>query len=115
ASAASRGAIQDASSNGVDSVALMRTVTRWSARVDSAAGAVGAAEQAFRIATGSRPGPVFLSLPLDVGTARSRLPPLSIVEPVQAGPPDLSVCREVTHRMRRAKRPLIVAGNGVRG
>ena len=115
ASASSRGAIQDASSNGVDSVALMRTVTRWSARVDSAAGAVGAAEQAFRMATGSRPGPVFLSLPLDVGTARSRLPPFSIVEPVPLGPPDLSVCREVTHRMRRAKRPLIVAGNGVRG
>jgi acetolactate synthase-1/2/3 large subunit len=115
ASAASRGALQDASTNGVDSVALMRTVTRWSARVDSPEGAAGAAEQAFRMATGERPGPVFLSLPLDVGSARSRLPSLSIGSAVASASPDLAVCREVALRLRRAKRPLIIAGNGARG
>jgi acetolactate synthase-1/2/3 large subunit len=114
ASAASRGAIQDASSNGVDSVALMRTVTRWSARVDSAAGAVGAAEQAFRAATGPRPGPVFLSLPLDVGNAGGRTQRVAIAEAAPAVAPDLAACREIVQRLRRAKRPLIVAGNGAR-
>ncbi len=114
ANAASRGAVQDASANGVDSLALMRTVTRWSARVDSAAGAAGAAEQAFRAATGARPGPVFLSLPLDVGAARSRLPSLSIGSAAAPPSPDVAVCREVAQRLRRAKRPLLIAGNGAR-
>jgi acetolactate synthase I/II/III large subunit len=115
ASAASRGAVQDASANGIDSIALMRTVTRWSARVDSAAGAAGAAEQALRAATGVRPGPVFLSLPLDVGTtARSRSPALSIASAPGATSPDGPTCREIAQRLRRAKRPLIIAGNGAR-
>ncbi len=112
---ASRGAMQDSSSNSIDSVALMRTITRWSARVDSAAGATGAAEQAMRAATGPRPGPVFLSLPLDVGTARGRSIPLSIGDPAPPPAPDPMACREIAQRLRRAKRPLLIAGNGARG
>jgi acetolactate synthase-1/2/3 large subunit len=116
AAATSRGAMQDSSSNSVDAVALMRTVTRWSARVDSAAGAAGAAEQALRIATGPRPGPVFLSLPIDVGNARiSRFPAMSMSDAASSAVPDLSLCAEVVQRLRRAKRPLIIAGNGARG
>ncbi|HEX4448359.1 MAG TPA: thiamine pyrophosphate-binding protein [Polyangiaceae bacterium] len=116
AAATSRGAMQDSSSNSVDAVALMRTVTRWSARVDSAAGAAGAAEQALRIATGPRPGPVFLSLPIDVGNARiSRFPTMSLGDAAMGAVPDAALCAEVMQRLRRAKRPLIIAGNGARG
>jgi|HubBroStandDraft_6_1064221.scaffolds.fasta_scaffold121314_2 acetolactate synthase-1/2/3 large subunit len=114
AAATSRGAIQDSSSNGIDSVALMRTVTRWSARVDSVAGAQGAAEQAYRAATGARPGPVFLSLPLDVGSGRGRPHAISVADEGPPPTPDAAVCREIMHRLRRARRPLIVAGNGAR-
>ena len=115
ATATSRAAMQDSSSNSVDSVALMRTVTRWSARVDNAAGAAGAAEQAFRVATGARPGPVFLSLPIDVGVARARQSPMWIGEQGAPQAPDPAMCRGIAQRLRRAKRPLIVAGNGARG
>jgi acetolactate synthase-1/2/3 large subunit len=115
AAATSRAAMQDSSANGVDSVALLRTVTRWSARVDHAAGAAGAAEQACRVATGVRPGPVFLSLPIDVGISRARLSPMWIGEQPAEEAPDPALCREVAQRLRRAKRPLIVAGNGARG
>jgi acetolactate synthase I/II/III large subunit len=116
AGATSRGAMQDSSTNSFDAVAMMRTVTRWSARIDSAAGAAGAAEQALRMATGPRPGPVFLSLPIDVGNARvSRFPPFSLGEPALSSMPDATLCREVVQRLRRAKRPLIIAGNGARG
>jgi acetolactate synthase-1/2/3 large subunit len=112
--AASRAAMQDSSSNAVDSVAMMRTVTRWSSRVDNAAGAAGAAEQAIRMATGPRPGPVFLSLPIDVGTSRTRIAPVLVGEPDAPQAPDPAFCRDVARRLRRAKRPLIVAGNGAR-
>ena len=62
-SASSRGAIQDASANGLDAVAMMRTVARWSARIEDPADAPGTIEQAMRIACGPNPGPVFLSIP----------------------------------------------------
>ena len=62
-SAMSRGAIQDTSSNALDAVSMMRTVSRWSVRVGSSDDAAGIVEQAYRIATGNRPGPVSLSCP----------------------------------------------------
>jgi acetolactate synthase-1/2/3 large subunit len=114
-SAATRGAFQDASSNSIDSVALLRTATRWSARVDSAAGAVGAAEQAMRIACGDRPGPVFLSVPLDVGSAPARLGVIRRPERVATRRVDVLACSEAAKTLACAKRPLLVLGNGARG
>jgi acetolactate synthase-1/2/3 large subunit len=109
-----RGALQDASSNGIDSVALLRTVTRWSARVDSARVAVGIAEQAVRIACGPRPGPVFLSMPVDVGAERATDFPVLGGESLVDAPPDRQACGEIARRLRRARRPLLVVGNGAR-
>ncbi len=115
ATAASRGAIQDATSNGLDVVAMLRTITRWSARIDSAAGAVGAAEQAMQIAMGPRPGPVFLSLPLDVGSALTHAMRLVPSEPPPEPPADPHSCRTAARALSGARRPLLVVGNGARG
>src|SRR5882672_9373629 len=49
ARSAGRGAVQDSSSSSIDIVSMLRTVTRWSARVDDAAGAVGAARRALHM------------------------------------------------------------------
>jgi acetolactate synthase-1/2/3 large subunit len=113
-SAQSRGAMQDTSSNALDAVALMRTVSRWSARIGSADDAAGLVEQALRIASGPRPGPVFLSIPLDVSSANARRIPLALgdVSPPQA--PDRLACNEIARALRRARRPLLVVGNGAR-
>jgi acetolactate synthase I/II/III large subunit len=115
-SASGRGALQDSSSSGIDSVAMLRTVTRWSARVDSASQALGAVEQALQIATGPRPGPVFLSIPLDVGNHRAQPTPVSpaLVEPHPNGRPDPIACAEIVACLLRARRPLLVVGNGAR-
>jgi len=114
ATAASRGAIQDATSNGLDVVAMLRTITRWSARIDSAAGAVGAAEHAMRIAMGPRPGPVFLSLPLDVGSALTHSTHLAPSDSPPEPPADGEACRAAARSLASARRPLIVVGNGAR-
>ena len=113
-SAQGRGAIQDASSNALDGVALMRTVCRWSARIQSAEDAPGMVAQALAVACGPRPGPVFLSLPLDVGNARARSTPLSRPQPAAPAAPDSSACAEAAKQLHHAKRPLLVLGNGAR-
>jgi acetolactate synthase-1/2/3 large subunit len=114
AAAMGRAAIQDASSSGLDCVAMLRSITRHSGRVDAPSAAVGAVEHAFRIATGARPGPVFLSLPLDVSAAS--LERVSAVVPDVGSPclPDSGACREIAAALVAARRPLLVAGNGAR-
>lgn len=112
--ATGRAAIQDASSSGLDCVAMLRSITRYSGRVDAPFAAVGAIEQAFRIATGPRPGPVFLSLPLDVSGAC--LEHVSAIVPDVGLPylPDSGACRDIATALMSARRPLLVAGNGAR-
>ena len=111
----SRGALHDTSVGGLDGMALMKTVTRHAVRVDASENAVSAVEDALRIATGPRPGPVFISLPLDVASAvmaPSRVVP-SVPPPVPA--PDQNACAEVARALHQARRPVLVIGNGARG
>jgi acetolactate synthase I/II/III large subunit len=110
-----RGALHDTSPGGLDGLAMLRTITRFSARIESADAAISTVEEAIRLAMGPRPGPVFLSLPLDVGNALSRATPSF---PGPAAPPllpDPTACARVAIALREAVRPLLVLGNGARG
>jgi len=111
--AAGRGALQDGTSAGLDTEAILRSVTRWSYRITSPEGISGVAECAWRAALGDRPGPVFLSVPLDIGTASATR--VRIVPPqrttVHADP---AACFEAATRLASAHRPLMVLGNGAR-
>ncbi|HEY6464292.1 MAG TPA: thiamine pyrophosphate-binding protein, partial [Polyangiaceae bacterium] len=84
-------------------------------RVQSADDLPGMVEHAVAVATGPRPGPVFLSLPLDVGSARGRATRMTPPQPMGPAAPDPLACEEVATRLRMAKRPLLVLGNGARG
>ena len=108
-----RSSIQDSSTNALDAVALLRTVTRWSARVENGAAVASFAEQAYHLATGPRPGPVFLSLPLDTGLAHARSLGLA-TSTAQPARPDPDACVSIAAALLRARRPLLVAGNGAR-
>ncbi len=56
-----RGSLQD-----IDQLALMRPVTKWSARCNKVRDLVPMLERAFRVAVEGVPGPVFLEIPVDV-------------------------------------------------
>lgn len=71
--------------------------------------------ESFRIATGGRPGPVLLDIPMDVQREN-----LNVEEPKQAlafldlPRPNPAQIEEVLIALSKAKRPLILAGAGVR-
>lgn len=113
-SATARAAIQDGSANGIDVVALMRTVTKASMRIEHAAGAVGLVEHALRIAMTEPRGPVFIALPVDLTSQIVHPMPLALSTRPPPELPDLDACRELARALLDAKRPLIVAGNGAR-
>ncbi len=109
-----RFALQDGSPSGLDVLSLTRPLTRFSARVDRPTALEALVRRALAEATGPRPGPVFLSLPLDV--ARAKVRPHSLGGAVQATheTTDRSACEAAARLLGRATRPAIVLGNGAR-
>jgi acetolactate synthase-1/2/3 large subunit len=107
------GSFQDASTNAIDIVSMMRSVTRWSFRVDGSRGASGAAQQALCVARGPRPGPVFLSLPLDVAASPAMRSDLA-EGPIASTGVNADACSKIARSLARAKRPLFIVGNGAR-
>ena len=50
----------------LDAIPIYKSITKWSALVESTSSIPAYLERAFRIAVGGRPGPVYLDLPEDV-------------------------------------------------
>lgn len=72
-------------------------------------------EKAYYLATTGRPGPCWLDIPLDVQGTMICPDELERFTPEVVAEPDLtSAAREILQRIREAKRPVILAGNGIR-
>ncbi len=72
-------------------------------------------EQAFHIATTGRPGPVYIDLPKDVQTQKTRngrAGPLDLPYYTASRPVDSTAVRHAVTFVRHAKKPLIVIGQG---
>lgn len=113
--AAARGALQDGSAAGLDTVAMVRSITRWATTLASAESATATGERAWQFATGERPGPVYVGVPLDVGSrAAATVPHLApSLRPAQS--PSPLACQKAAKLLRGARRPLLLLGNGARG
>jgi acetolactate synthase I/II/III large subunit len=102
--------------DGIDQVALMRPITKWSAEVPSIERLPDMVARAFQIAREGRPGPVYLQVPSDVSfavTEDSELDypngQLRVARPA----PSPETADEVIELLRDAKRPAIIAGGGL--
>ena len=100
-----------------DQTAMMKPITKWSARIPYAERIPWFVHRAFSIAMNGQPGPVFLEVPFDVsGTSRYAFAEVSLPKyvPAQkirtAGDPEL--INEAIELLLETKRPVVVAGNG---
>lgn len=95
-------------------IAMARPVTKLAESVGSPEALVELLPRALATAIGGRPGPVWLDIPLDVQSAEC--PPLpAFTAPAPQPPADLDdACRQIAAELRKAHRPLIIAGTGVR-
>jgi acetolactate synthase-1/2/3 large subunit len=97
----------------LDQVALYKPVTKWNAQLRSAARAPQLIERALMLAVTGRPGPVHLDIPADVATWICRYDLDAVpVRPRPRPVPSAEELSELVDRLRRAERPLIVAGGG---
>lgn len=108
---ADMGSLQD-----MDSVTLMRPVSKWSAQVRDTRRLQEYVDSAFRIAQAGTPGPVYLEIPLDLlmDTADDAEPATAPLArpPRPAGDP-ASIAR-VADRIARAERPVFLVGSQIR-
>lgn len=100
-----------------DSVSMMRPVTKWQAQADRPERIPELVAYAVREARSGRPGPVYLDLPGDVLNAaveEERVRPASRFAAPPRPPADADAVAQAADLLRRAERPLILVGKGVR-
>ncbi|PVF95931.1 putative acetolactate synthase [Serendipita vermifera] len=105
-----------------DVVGISRSCTKWNVMVKDIAELPRRINEAFKIATSGRPGPVLVDLPKDVtaGILRTPLPYKSTTpgssslpsNPLIA-PTDMSLIRSAADLINQAQKPVIYAGHGV--
>src|SRR5487761_1797495 len=105
----------------VDDVPAFEPVTKFNATIDDVARIPDMVRQAFRSATTGTPGPVHLQFRGNEGqldAERARMAPLVDPQFARTPPfrprPDDAVLVQAIELLRRAKRPVLVAGGGVR-
>ncbi|CEM37797.1 unnamed protein product [Vitrella brassicaformis CCMP3155] len=106
--------------------ALTKPCTKWNFRAEKVEDLPWAVEQAFRIATSGRPGPVHIDLPKDISSGKVWLPksflegelPEEIkMETFQWRKPlvDVQQIQQLAHLINQAKRPVLYVGQGAVG
>ncbi|MBI5901332.1 MAG: thiamine pyrophosphate-binding protein [Rhodocyclales bacterium] len=96
-------------------VPMARGITKYAAVVERAEDLAWHLDQALHHAFADRPGPVWLDIPIDVQSATIAPETLRRWTPPATAPSSCAVAvAEVIRRLRGAKRPVILAGTGVR-
>src|SRR5690606_17815311 len=112
-SAFGRGALQEGSSYGFDAIGMARPICKMAAQITRPQIAAATVKRALATMTSGKPGPAFLTIPLDVQSAE-------VSQQLSAGTPyvefdiDRDSCRAVATLLAQAERPLIVVGAGAR-
>jgi acetolactate synthase-1/2/3 large subunit len=107
-------------SQAVEQDEMLRAVSKWVARIETPDAVAEVLDQALRVATTGRPGPVVMTIPEDVfasdladGAPRRHFGPEAFVYPRFRSAPDPVALGDAVELLARARRPLILAGGGV--
>lgn len=99
----------------LDIVTMARPVTKGARGVASNGELPGDLAWAFDTAIEGRPGPVLLDIPMDVQRLEvDNRPPGAVASGVTRQPPEPGALEAALEALRRAQRPLVLAGGGLR-
>ncbi|MES9902102.1 MAG: thiamine pyrophosphate-binding protein [Sedimenticola sp.] len=101
-----------------DIVAVVKTLTKYAVMVTESEDILFELEKAASLAKTGRPGPVWIDVPLDIQGATVDVKNLRHYEPaterVQKPAPTTGHIRTLHAMLGNAKRPIVIAGNGIR-
>ncbi len=109
--------IRGNASQGVQQVEIFRTVSKWQVTVTDPRMLEDVLDTAFRIATTGKPGPVVISIPVDIGMAdfsfrESTHTLLGSVFPRFRTAPDPKEVGRAVQMLLKARKPVLVVGGG---
>ena len=108
-----KGVLQDGSAHGLQIVEMARHVSKLAVEVPRTSNLPHLLRRAIVTASSGRKGPVVMTLPMDVTTTAIRRPRSGGVVTVDSHV-SAEIVDEVAHLLATARRPLLLAGNGVR-
>lgn len=101
-----------------DIISMVRGITKYAVFVDDPKMIRYHLEKAWHLAQSGRPGPCWLDIPIDVQSSLIEPDQLEGYDPRIDQPvyePNLpEICKDVLERLSTAKRPVILAGKGIR-
>jgi len=102
-----------------DIISIVKPVTKYAATILHEKDIRYHLEKAFYIANYERPGPVWLEVPLDIQSKQVNIEQLRVFDPSNEGfklpaRPAESDIAEIYYLLKNAKRPVIMAGSGIR-
>jgi len=95
-----------------DQLAILKGLTKWSARIDHPTETGALVNEAFRQLTSGRPRPVGLEMPLDIMALEGEVGLPSPETPIPPPAPDADLIDKAAALLAAAKRPLIYVGSG---
>jgi acetolactate synthase-1/2/3 large subunit len=97
----------------LDIVDMLRPVTKFNARLNSARVIPEVVRKAFKVAQAQKPGPTHIELPEDVMAAEVDAEPLPVRAARRRPEPSPEELRSALKVIGEAERPVVLAGNGV--
>ena len=97
----------------LDIVDMLRPVTKFNTRLNSARVIPEVVRKAFKVAQAQKPGPTHIELPEDVMAAQVDAEPLPVRAARRRPEPSPEELRAALKVIREAERPVVLAGNGV--
>jgi acetolactate synthase I/II/III large subunit len=95
-----------------DQLGILRTLTKWAARIDHPTQTGELVNEAFRQLGGGRPRPVALEMPLDVMALGTEVALPAVPEPPSITMPDPEQIDRAAALLAEAKKPLLFVGGG---
>jgi acetolactate synthase I/II/III large subunit len=97
----------------LDIVDMLRPVTKFNARLNSARVIPEVVRKAFKVAEAQKPGPTHIELPEDVMAAQVDAEPLPVRARRRRPEPSPEELKAAEKLIRAADKPVVLAGNGV--
>jgi acetolactate synthase I/II/III large subunit len=94
----------------LDSVNVLKPVTKFAAEVDSPAATAEVLSAAFRAAESGRPGSAFVSLPIDIMNAAAACKPIRLRSIFEQGAGATAAIAEAARMINEAKNPVVFLG-----
>ena len=98
----------------VDQTPILRTMSKYTVRIDTPTDAPHAMHAALTELASGRPRPVGVEVPTDVWANKAPVPALGAIEPREA-PIDWALIEQAADMLSKAERPLILVASGAQG